>query len=338
MGIKIANTMAVTVTAKQCIEWPQDRKLFDPNSPFLICGDASNLLFVDPFFNGQLVRSNNQKFNIEQTNEVYRITLGAALNWHQTVKKLTEFGVAGIQNLAFIPGTVGAAPVQNIGAYGVEIADFISTVTIIDLNNQQKRLLSGRECQFGYRDSVFKRAIARYWLIDEICLKIPLNSPLKTHYGPLQSLQIDSPQTLFEQVCKIRKQKLPDPELIGNAGSFFKNPIITVSELKKLQEQLPDIPVFNSELGIKIPAAYLIDRAGLKGFQLNQARVHPQQPLVLTNLGQANGQNIAALAALVRQHVFTKYQVKLEPEVRFISTDGEIDGAGYLDNISQNNN
>lgn len=337
MHTAIDNTFAVSVSATQRLKWPQDNIKFNPEKPFLICGGGSNLLFLEPIYEGQLIESNNRLWQVETLQESFKVTLGAALNWHQCVKKLTEIGIGGVQNLALIPGTVGAAPVQNIGAYGVEISDYIDSVSVIDLRSQKALVLTKEQCQFAYRHSVFKQATGRYWLIDQICLQIPKSCLLKTHYGPLQKLNLASQQAVFDAVCDIRKKKLPDPAQVGNAGSFFKNPILSGTQLDELRKVLPAIPVFKSGQGYKVPAAYLIDQAGLKGFELGAARVHKAQPLVLTNTGGASGQDIARLAAEVRFRVAQKYHIELVPEVRFIGTQQEINASQYLDQLSARN-
>ncbi|KMT65557.1 UDP-N-acetylmuramate dehydrogenase [Catenovulum maritimum] len=338
----INNTFAVDADASQLILWPEQAHLFDREKAFLIAGSGSNLLFVDSCFDGQVILSGNQTFRLSETSEHYVVELGAGLNWHQTIIRLLDLGIYGLENLALIPGTVGAAPVQNIGAYGVEFSDFCYQVDVIDLSATEKQTscdgtaftLSNEECQFGYRDSVFKHKLKQRYLIHQVTLHLTKNWQANLNYAPLNQLNLDaSAKQIFDLVCQVRTQKLPDPNEIPNAGSFFKNPIISTAEAEKLKQSDPNLPVYpilDSDQ-VKVAAGYLIDKTGLKGFQLGQAAIHDKQALVIVNNAKADGKQIAELAKYVRLQVFQQYGIWLEPEVRFIRAQGEVDAVAFLD-------
>ncbi|MCU4677171.1 UDP-N-acetylmuramate dehydrogenase [Catenovulum sp. 2E275] len=330
--VKIPNTFGLTVTAKRLIKWPSQQALFKPDESFIIVGAGSNLLFVDAEFDGQLIQLEQDEFIIEQTASDYLVTLGAGLNWHQTVKRLIDAGIDGLENLALIPGTVGAAPVQNIGAYGVEFSQLCESVTGYNLQTQQVETLNNQQCQFAYRESVFKKQLKDKFIITQVTLRLTKNWQANLSYGPLAELNNPTAIQIFEQVCLIRQSKLPDPAKLPNAGSFFKNPVVEASVFNQLIKQDPNIPNYPQADGkVKLAAGYLIDKAGLKGAVYQNAKVHQQQALVLVNQGGSCGVEIANLAAMVRQTVLALFKVKLNPEVRFIGKQGEVDSAQFLD-------
>ncbi len=328
----IPNTFGLTIQADRLISWPAQAGQFNAKQNYLVVGSGSNLLFTDTHFNGQIIQVDNQTFNIRETDTHYEVTLGAGLNWHQTVKRLVEAGVNGLENLALIPGTVGAAPIQNIGAYGVEFSQVCDSVTGFDIKSGNIKQLSATECKFAYRESIFKHALKDTFIITEVILKLPKNWQANIQYGPLKSLNNPTAGEVFERVCQIRQEKLPDPVKLGNAGSFFKNPVISQAEFERLKVQDTQLPHYPQDDGsIKLAAGYLIDKAGLKGLRYRQAEVHQQQALVLVNLGEAIADDMIQLAAHVRQKVYDKYQVRLTPEVRFIGANGEVDAESLLE-------
>lgn len=330
----VSNSFGLAVSTRQFIDWPTDADAFDPAQPFLVVGAGSNLLFVEPEYQGQIISANNQIFNYRESDTHYMVSLGAGLNWHNTVKQLIQLNMFGLENLALIPGTVGAAPVQNIGAYGVEFSQFCHSVTGIDLLSGQYQTLSNKDCDFGYRDSIFKHQFKSHFLITQVELALPKHWQPNLSYGPLQKLKNPSAEQIFETVCQVRQTKLPDPEQLGNAGSFFKNPVVNAQQFEQLQQLDPDIPHYPQAGGhVKIAAGYLIDQAGLKGACYKNAQVHQNQALVLVNQGGATGEQVCYLAATVRQQVFERYQIRLSPEVRFIGKTGEIDAEALLESI-----
>ncbi|WP_143871237.1 UDP-N-acetylmuramate dehydrogenase [Catenovulum sediminis] len=327
----INNTLHLECTAQSYIRWPQDKALFSSKKPYLLHGSGSNMLLLDRVYCGQLVESSNTDFIIREEDNGYYVELGAALNWHSVVKRLLDLGIFGLENLALIPGTVGAAPIQNIGAYGAELADFCWAVNGVLLDSMTECSYNNQACQFGYRDSIFKNELKDRFLITRVTLKLSKNYQPNTRYGALSELNKPTAHDIFKRVCQIRSEKLPDPAKIGNAGSFFKNPLVSVEQLAQLQKVLPDVVYFPYDDGeVKLAAGYLIEQAGLKGYQMQQAGVHSKQALVLINIGAATGLDIACLAAYVQQVVENKFNVCLQPEVRFINKNGECDAVEYL--------
>jgi len=288
-----------------------------------ILGEGSNTLFVRE--NAPTIVSPKFKgINVEETHDAFHITVAAGENWHDFVAFCVENKYNGLENLALIPGSVGAAPVQNIGAYGVEIADYIESVAWYEIVSGQLKTMQKAECGFGYRESLFKRALLGKGIITEVALRLPKAWKPKLNYSGLDVLPSNpSAQQIFEQVINIRNEKLPNPLLIPNAGSFFKNPVIERKQLEDLLNGFPDIVYYDiDELNVKIAAGWLIDKLGLKGFVLNGAAVHKKQALVLVNQGVSSGMNIVQLAKHVQEEVLQAFGILLEPEVRLVDNNG----------------
>ena len=236
-----------------------------------------------------------------------------------------------MENLALIPGTVGGAPIQNIGAYGVEIAQFISEVEVLELETGKIRLFTRKECEFAYRDSIFKNQLSNQIVVLSVSFQLNQGRPPNISYPSLyEAIEIEltkisggpevTPQLIFDTVCRIRRAKLPDPAVIGNAGSFFKNPVVSQSKHDQLRDQFPDLPSFSisdTDL-VKIPAAWLLDQAGWRGRSRGAAGVHKDHALVLVNLGEATGEEILLLAQEMSQSTLDRYGIALETEVRII--------------------
>jgi len=240
----------------------------------------------------------------------------------------------GFENLALIPGSVGACPIQNIGAYGREVNTLIDKVECVFLETGEQVLVGNEDCQFGYRDSVFKHALANKVLITHVNFKLPKHYELETSYGELAALTEPTPEKVYSKVIEIRKSKLPDPTELGNAGSFFKNPVVSKAVFQSIAQEYDSVPHFvvsgsadfpaTEKEQIKIPAAWLIDQAGFKGKTLNKVRCHPTQPLVLTNLGGATGNDVITMAKDIIASVQGKFGIQLEPEVRLLGSKGLI--------------
>jgi UDP-N-acetylmuramate dehydrogenase len=229
-------------------------------------------------------------------------------------------GFSGLENLSLIPGTVGAAPMQNIGAYGVEIKDVFSGLTALDRQTGELRDFSLAECNFAYRDSLFKHEVGR-WLILRVRFALSRAVHLKLEYGPVrqrlteQGIAQATPSDVSRAICSIRSEKLPDPAVLGNAGSFFKNPLVSQALAAELQRQYPDLVAYPQADGqMKLAAGWLIDKAGWKGFRDGDAGVHRLQALVLVNYGAASGQDIAGLALRIQQDIEKRFKVVLEME------------------------
>lgn len=292
---------------------------------FLILGEGSNVLFMENF-NGTVVINRLKGVEIYEGTECWKIHVGAGENWHQLVKSTLEKGIPGLENLALIPGTVGSAPIQNIGAYGVEFKDACEYVDVLNLRSGDTERLHRDECQFAYRDSIFKHHYQSGYAIVAVGLKLDKHWKPVLTYGELKTL---NPATInawevFNAVCKMRQSKLPDPAVIGNVGSFFKNPVISHEKATGLLSRFPDMPHYPQASGeVKVAAGWLIDQCQLKGFKVGGAAVHQQQALVLINVDNATPQDVVALAKTVRLQVGEKFEVWLEPEVRFIQARGE---------------
>lgn len=250
------------------------------------------------------------------------VEAAAGENWHGFVQHALAQGWYGLENLSLIPGTVGASPVQNIGAYGVEVKDHLLEVVCARLDrNGETLMLSNAECRFGYRDSVFKREAAGRLLVTAVRFRLSRRADLRTGYGDIQKqLQADgvdqpTPLDVSRAVVAIRQSKLPDPAVLGNAGSFFKNPVVDAEQASALLERHPQLPNYPAADGrVKLAAGWLIDQCGLKGYRDGDAGVHDKQALVLVNHGQATGAQMHALARKVQDLVKEKFGVALEPE------------------------
>ncbi len=327
--------------------------------PILFLGGGSNVLFTSDFA-GIVIRINSKGIVIREEDDTHVIvTAEAGENWDDFVQYCVHCGWAGLENLSLIPGTVGAAPIQNIGAYGVEVKDLIEAVQVVEINSGKQKRYSAAECQFGYRDSIFKRSLKGKVIILNVTFKLDKANPpvsssagiplLRLDYGDirgeLQRLGVADPTIVDvrEAVCNIRRRKLPDPAQIGNAGSFFKNPVISNDLLVSLQDRFPGMPFYPQTSGrvpspeqnpnhnnlnptdssmnfdhAKIPAAWLIEQCGWKGYRDGDAGVHPGQPLVLVNYGTATGGQILELATRITDSVYQKFAIGLETEVNII--------------------
>ncbi|MCK9503560.1 MAG: UDP-N-acetylmuramate dehydrogenase [Porticoccaceae bacterium] len=247
------------------------------------------------------------------------IRVAAGENWHQLVRFTLDKGWYGLENLALIPGSVGAAPIQNIGAYGVELESVLESVEVMDMTDGNLRQLSRADCQLGYRDSIFKHSLKGRVVITSVNLVLTTKAQPNLSYGELKealaAFAKPSPQQVFDLVCALRKAKLPDPDVIHNAGSFFKNPLLSAAKAGALMERFPDIPRYPQADGtVKFPAAWFIDRAGWKGRREAHVGVHQHQALVLIHLGGGCGRELLDFAARIARDVKTKFAVELEME------------------------
>ncbi len=292
---------------------------------FIVLGAGSNTVFVDDFFSTVLL---NKIMGIKLHEDAfyYYLAVGAGENWHELVDFCMAHQVGGFENLALIPGTVGAAPIQNIGAYGVEIERFIDSVEFLDTRSLRIKRLAGNDCKFGYRDSIFKHQKNNQRIITRVFFKLPKKYALETSYGPLASLVEPTAKRVYEKVIAIRQQKLPDVKVLGNAGSFFKNPIVNSEHLHKLLKKHPKIPHFaTSDRQYKIPAAWLMDQLGFKGKKQGHIGCHVLQPLVLVNLGGGTGADLLTLARNIQTEVKNHFNIHLENEVRLIGLQGVVE-------------
>ena len=294
--------------------------------PHLILGGGSNILLTKDF--GGLVIKNEIGgiYTVAEDDARLRLKAGSGENWHGLVMYCVEHDLGGIENLSLIPGTVGAAPMQNIGAYGVEISEVIHSVEAIEMMTGETRVFTPEECAFGYRESIFKQDLKDRYFISSITLSLTKRDHRFTvSYGAIREVLAGknvkdlSIRAISEAVIDIRKRKLPDPLEIGNAGSFFKNPSIDAGTFEALKAKHPAIPSFSGENNlVKIPAAWLIEQCGWKGKTLDNIGVHKHQALVLVNYGRGNGKKIWELALDIQSSVREKFAIVLHPEVNVI--------------------
>jgi len=292
---------------------------------FYILGEGSNTLFVEDN-TPVIIKPDFLGVTVNETKDYYEVNAACGENWHDLVCFCINKGIHGLENLALIPGSVGAAPVQNIGAYGVEVADFIESVVWFDFSENKSQLLTNAQCQFGYRNSIFKNDLKNKGVITNIILRFTKSWQAKLNYQGLNCLPENcSAIDIMNTVIAIRNTKLPDPKIIPNAGSFFKNPVISAEQFSILKSIHPDIPHYPQDNDrVKLAAGWLIEKSALKGFQMNGAAVHDKQALVLTNINSASGNDVKNLAIHVQQKVFELFQIRLEPEVRIIGQYGEV--------------
>ena len=332
VSLKQLNTFGIDAKADYFTSFnsiPELEKLRkDPifnTSEKLILGGGSNLLFTKDF-KGLVIK--NETLGIEKVKEdsehLY-IKAGAGVQWHSFVMYCIENGWAGLENLSLIPGKVGASPMQNIGAYGVEIKDVFESLEAYHIKSGQVKCFSASECKFGYRESIFKKTEKGNYIILNVTFRLNKFPSINTRYGAiedeLKKMGVSSPgiKEISEAVIRIRKSKLPDPNITGNAGSFFKNPLVSRATFEKLSSEYPGLVGYNvSDKEVKLAAGWLIESCGLKGFTKGKCGVHKLQALVLVNYGGASGQEIFDLSSYVLETVKNKFGVELEREVNII--------------------
>ena len=294
------------------------------NNKHLILSGGSNLLFTTDF-DGLILKNNIKGIEVvfEDNNHTY-LKVGAGENWHDFVLWTIKQGLSGLENMSLIPGNVGTAPIQNIGAYGVEVKDVITKVRGINLEEKKLFTLSNVDCDFRYRDSIFKNKLKDKIIITEVIFKLSREAQHNTKYGAileeLQNLGLEiSTTNISKAVISIRERKLPNPKELGNSGSFFKNPIINNTQFSELQKKFSEIVGYkNSETETKIAAGWLIEQCGWKGYRKGDAGVHKNQALVLVNYGNAKGEEIISLAKEIQQSIKDKFGIKIHPEVNII--------------------
>jgi UDP-N-acetylmuramate dehydrogenase len=291
--------------------------------PRLILGGGSNILFTDDF-NGLVIRPHILgREIIDEDRSTVKIQVGAGENWDDFVAWTTTWDFGGIENLSHIPGSVGSSPIQNIGAYGAEAEQAIERVFAIDVLTGQKLTFEHEACRFGYRDSIFKTSWKDKCIVTSVVFRLAKKPVLNTGYqlvaDKMAGRARQNVETLRQVIIEIRESKLPDPSKLGNAGSFFKNPVIPEAEYESLLNKYPDIPSYPAPAGArKIPAAWLIEHCGWKGKRIGDAGTFAMQPLVLVNHGNATGRQILELAKNIEEDVAAKYGIRLEKEVNIV--------------------
>lgn len=334
--MRIENTFGIEAEASAVIYYDSEKGLiktiqrlraYDDSIPLLLVGEGSNLLFLSDY-KGFVLKSNIKGFTVKQeTEDDVLVEVGSGEICDEFIEQAIQHGWYGMENLSLIPGQVGAAAVQNIGAYGVEAQDVIEEVKGIGLNDAEERIWKQKDCGYGYRQSIFKGELWGKYAITRVTFRLKKHFEPKLQYGGLvkaieqAGLSKDTltAEQLRQVIIDIRRAKLPDPKEQGNAGSFFKNPVVPKEQAERLLSEYPTMPHYPAEEGkIKLAAGWLIEQAGWKGKSLGPAAVHDRQALVLVNKGGATGHDIQRLCEAVKKDVKERFGIELEPEVNFI--------------------
>ena len=336
ISLKPYNTFGIDVSASRFVSVDNLDKLqkilTQEKDVFLLSGGSNMLLTKD--IDKLVIHINIKGISIHYENESeVELSVNAGEDWHEFVMWCISQNYGGIENLSLIPGNVGTSPIQNIGAYGVEVKDVITQVEGIDLNSAKKVEFYNKECDFGYRNSIFKNELKEKIVITSVRFKLTKkNHHLNTNYGAIEKelaiRKISNPtiKDISDIVINIRQAKLPDPKKIGNSGSFFKNPIISLKQFKKLQEKYPNIPFYkipsskkeDAAYNYKIPAGWLIETAGFKGKRYGDCGIHENQALVLVNFDKASGKDIYMLAKNIQETILSIFEITLDIEVNII--------------------
>jgi UDP-N-acetylmuramate dehydrogenase len=329
-SLKDFNSFGVDETAAYFVKVSSIQELIEAVQltiePKIILGGGSNVLFSKNY-EGLVILNAIPGIKVVNTQERFStLEVGGGVVWHELVLWSIAHDLGGLENLSLIPGTVGAAPIQNIGAYGVEFEGVFKGLKAVDMKTGQMRRFDKKECDFGYRSSIFKRELKDNYAIASVQLRLTrVNHRLNTSYGSIRDYlaQHDIMQPtiadLSQAVIQIRRSKLPDPAILGNSGSFFKNPVVCPSTYESLVKELSSLPSYPQPDGqFKIPAAWLIERAGWKGYKKGDAGIYEKHALVLVNFGQATGRELVRLATAIQTSVNEKFGVLLEPEVNIL--------------------
>jgi len=322
------NTFGIDVKAEEFIEFYTVEEALDlsktlKQKKWFVIGQGSNLLFLNDFKGVVLHSGIRQMKKIKEDDQFVYFEVGSGVVWDQFVEFCVKNNWSGIENLSSIPGEVGAAAVQNIGAYGMEVQEAIEKVKAIDTATSQLMEFSKEGCQYGYRQSIFKNQYKGRYILTSVVFRLSKKPNFRLHYQHLEeevrkrgNINL---QTIRETIIQIRSQKLPDFRTMGNAGSFFVNPVVSKVHFQRLQSEYPEIPhYYVSETEEKIPAAWLIEQCGWKGKQVGKVAVHAKQPLVIVNCGGASGSEIKQLAEEIQLSVKNKFDIQLQPEVNYI--------------------
>ena len=324
------NTFGIDVSANYFVEYDSVEELVQlinsdllRENKFLHIGGGSNLLFVGDY-QGVILHSKMKGIDVvETTKDIVVVRAASGEVWDDFVSFCVNRGYGGVENLSLIPGEVGATPIQNIGAYGMEVKDVIVKVECVSVETGEIREFTNEECKFAYRDSVFKRELKGKYIVTNVYYKLQKVGVPQINYGSLEEEMKKYPEVTLANVRKavidIRQRKLPEPKVWGNAGSFYLNPVISKSQYDSLLKEYPELPCYKvSDTEVKVPAGYLIEKCGWKGKAQGKVAVHGSQALVLINKGGANGLDIINLSDSIRQSVREKFQIELTPEVNLI--------------------
>ena len=343
MGFNIVAKKYYEINALKDIDELIENNVFD-DEKILILGGGSNILFKDEYFDGTIIHSNlkgitifdndndddndndieTQRHGGSETQGLITVRCMSGEVWKDFVDFTIEKGLYGLENLVDIPGSVGAAPVQNIGAYGVEVKDCIDSVYTIDLTNGDRVIFNNEDCHFAYRDSIFKIEGNRKFFIVAVDFKLKKNGRLNSEYGNVKdyllkkNIEFPTLKDVADAIKTIRAEKLPEVGVVGSAGSFFQNPIVSLDVYQLLKERFPEIPSYHNEKGIKIPAGWLIDKAGWKGYKENHVGVWDKQALVLVHYGGGKPEEILSLMKKIQDSVKEKFVIEIKPEVNIV--------------------
>lgn len=318
----IHNTFGIEARATRYVDYHSEEELIGivpslQGTPYIHVGGGSNLLFTKDY-DGTVLHSSITGISVEGN----CIRVGSGMVWDEFVEWTVENGWCGIENLSLIPGEVGASAVQNIGAYGVEAKDCIKEVECVDLRTGERRVFTNQECRYSYRQSIFKNELKGRYAVTYVTYILNKEYTPHIEYGNIRSNLPEgvevTPRIVRDAIISIRNQKLPDPKVQGNAGSFFMNPVVSRGKFLEIQKDYPQMPFYEVEGGVKIPAGWMIEQCGWKGKALGKAAVHSRQALVLVNLGGATGKDILALSDAVRRSVREKFGIDITPEVNIL--------------------
>jgi len=324
------NTFGIDAKADYFIEYSSVEELqtalkseIVKSNRLLHIGGGSNLLFMKDFKGVILHSAINFIKKVSEDADTVMLEAGAVVNWDDFVAYTVENGWGGVENLSLIPGEVGASAVQNIGAYGVEVQDVIIEVNAVEIETGESKIFSVEDCQYGYRESIFKKELKGKYIITSVVFKLQKQAQFKLNYQHLEAEVLKNGdinlQNIRQTIIAVRESKLPDPKIFGNAGSFFMNPVISKAHFNELLAQYPQMPhYFVSETEEKVPAGWLIDQCGWKGKQIGNAGVHDKQALVLVNKGGATGAEIVYLAEQIQASVKSRFGIELHAEVNYI--------------------
>lgn len=328
LSLKKFNTFGIDVSAKKVIyltELKQLDQISNLEDCFII-GGGSNILLTKNIDRPVIINQTKGICKVNEDENHIELAVASGENWHEFVMYCIQKGYGGIENMSLIPGSVGAAPMQNIGAYGREIKDVLTYVSAVNIETKQIEKFVNQECEFGYRESIFKKSLKGKYFVSDVGIRLTKkNHQLNTSYGDIEKwlndhiIKIPTIQDVSNAVISIRKSKLPDPSDLGNSGSFFKNPVISQSQHNGLLEKFPTIksyPVNDKE--VKVPAGWLIESLGWKGKKVGNTGAHKKQALVLVNYGNATGSEVKELAEDIRRSVWDTYKIRLETEVNVI--------------------
>ncbi|MCQ2112275.1 MAG: UDP-N-acetylmuramate dehydrogenase [Bacteroidaceae bacterium] len=331
MRKRIYNTFGIEAYANDIVEYGSVAELQNivptlQNCQYFHVGGGSNLLFTKDYegtiLHSKILGVEDVSYEYSQSSDDVYLKVGSGMVWDDFVGYCVGNGLCGAENLSLIPGEVGASAVQNIGAYGVEAKDIIVEVECVSLTTGEKRTFTNAECQYSYRQSIFKKELKGQYAVVYVVYRLSRKFTPMLDYGNIRSQLSDgenvTPQAIRDAIINIRQTKLPDPKVTGNAGSFFMNPVVSKEKFEELYAQYSNMPYYEVEGGVKIPAGWMIEQCGWKGKALGPAAVHDRQALVLVNLGGATGADIICLCEAVRKSVKDKFGITINPEVNII--------------------